>query len=84
MIRLTCARVPAGEFGRQRGSEQVGFWRKLLAHPSYGDAFWKIRPVDKILAAQPLSALPAGCIVCGIKRIAMALIVVYKALKTKR
>ncbi len=43
----------AGELGRQRGLEQVGFWRKLLAHPGY-DAFWKDQAVDKILAAQPL------------------------------
>src|SRR3989440_223041 len=28
----------AGELGRRRGLEQVGFWRKLLEHPSY-DAF---------------------------------------------
>jgi putative CocE/NonD family hydrolase len=43
----------AGELGRRRGLEQVGFWRKLLAHPSY-DAFWQDQAVDKILAAQPL------------------------------
>jgi putative CocE/NonD family hydrolase len=43
----------AGELGRQRGLEQVGFWRKLLEHPSY-DAFWREQAVDKILAAQPL------------------------------
>jgi len=28
----------AGELGRRHGLEQVGFWRKVLAHPSY-DAF---------------------------------------------
>jgi putative CocE/NonD family hydrolase len=43
----------AGELGRQRGLEQVGFWRKLLEHPNY-DAFWREQAVDKILAAQPL------------------------------
>jgi putative CocE/NonD family hydrolase len=43
----------AGELGRRRGLEQVGFWRKLLEHPSY-DAFWQDQAVDKILAAQPL------------------------------
>jgi hypothetical protein len=43
----------AGELGRRRGLEQVGFWRKLLEHPSY-DAFWQAQAVDKILAAQPL------------------------------
>src|SRR6202158_2155898 len=43
----------AGELGRQHGIEQVGFWRKLLEHPSY-DAFWQEQAMDKILAAQPL------------------------------
>ena len=42
----------AGELGRRRGLEQVGFWRKLLEHPSY-DAYWRDQAVDKILAAQP-------------------------------
>ncbi len=43
----------AGELGRLRGLEQVGFWRKLLEHPTY-DAFWREQAMDKILAAQPL------------------------------
>jgi uncharacterized protein len=43
----------AGELGRQRGLGQIGFWRKLLEHPSY-DAFWRDQAVDKVLAAQPL------------------------------
>jgi hypothetical protein len=43
----------AGELGRRHGLEQIGFWRKLLAHPSY-DAFWRDQAVDKLLAAQPL------------------------------
>jgi putative CocE/NonD family hydrolase len=43
----------AGELGRQRGLEQVGFWRKLLAHPSY-DAFWQEQAVDRVLADAPL------------------------------
>ncbi len=43
----------AGELGRRRGLEQVGFWKKLLDHPSY-DSFWREQAVDKILAAQPL------------------------------
>jgi putative CocE/NonD family hydrolase len=43
----------AGELGRRHGLEQVGFWRKILEHPSY-DAFWSDQAVDKILAAQPL------------------------------
>jgi putative CocE/NonD family hydrolase len=43
----------AGELGRRRGLEQVGFWRKILAHPTY-DAFWRDQAMDKVLAAQPL------------------------------
>jgi len=43
----------AGELGRRHGLEQMGFWRKILEHPSY-DAFWQEQAMDKILAAQPL------------------------------
>jgi putative CocE/NonD family hydrolase len=43
----------AGELGRRHGLEQMGFWRKLLEHPSY-DAWWQDQAMDKILAAQPL------------------------------
>jgi len=43
----------AGELGRIRGLEQVGFWQKILQHPAY-DAFWRDQAMDKILAAQPL------------------------------
>jgi len=44
----------AGEMGRRHGMEQLGFWRKILAHPSY-DAFWRDQAVDRILAAEPLT-----------------------------
>jgi len=43
----------AGELGRRHGLEQMGFWRKILDHPSY-DSFWRDQAVDKILAGQPL------------------------------
>ena len=43
----------AGELGRRHGLEQMGFWRKILEHPSY-DPFWQQQAMDKILAAQPL------------------------------
>jgi uncharacterized protein len=43
----------AGELARRRGLEQVGFWRKILEHPSY-DAFWQEQAMDKVLAAEPL------------------------------
>ncbi|HKC71519.1 MAG TPA: CocE/NonD family hydrolase, partial [Terriglobales bacterium] len=43
----------AGELGRRHGLEQVGFWRKILEHPSY-DSWWREQAMDRILAAQPL------------------------------
>lgn len=43
----------AGELGRIHGLAQVGFWRKLIEHPSY-DAFWQDQAMDKILAREPL------------------------------
>ncbi|HSE22227.1 MAG TPA: CocE/NonD family hydrolase [Pyrinomonadaceae bacterium] len=43
----------AGELGRLRGLEQVGFWRRILEHPAY-DSYWREQAVDKLLAAQPL------------------------------
>jgi putative CocE/NonD family hydrolase len=43
----------AGELGRQHGLEQVGFWRRILEHPSY-DAYWQEQAVDKLLAKEPL------------------------------
>jgi uncharacterized protein len=46
--------VSAGELGRRRGLEQVGFWRKLLEHPAY-DAFWRDQAVDRILGGLPLN-----------------------------
>jgi len=44
----------AGELGRRRGLEQLGFWRKILEHPAY-DAFWRDQAVDRALAAQPVT-----------------------------
>jgi uncharacterized protein len=43
----------AGDLGRSHGLDQVGFWRKLIAHPAY-DSFWQDQAMDKILAEQPL------------------------------
>ncbi|HVK14266.1 MAG TPA: CocE/NonD family hydrolase [Gemmataceae bacterium] len=43
----------AGELGRRRGMEQLGFWKKLVEHPTY-DAFWRDQAVDKLLAKQQL------------------------------
>ena len=43
----------AGELGRRHGLDQVGFWRKIIEHPSY-DAFWRDQAMDKVLGALPL------------------------------
>ena len=45
--------VSAGEIGKRRGMEQLGFWRKLLEHPAY-DAFWQDQAMDRVLAARQL------------------------------
>jgi len=50
---LYMAAGSAGELGRRHGMEQVGFWRKILAHPAY-DAFWRDQAMDRVLAAEPL------------------------------
>jgi putative CocE/NonD family hydrolase len=44
----------AGELAQRHGLEQLGFWRKLLDHPSY-DAFWRDQAMDKVLGSRPLS-----------------------------
>jgi putative CocE/NonD family hydrolase len=45
--------VSAGELGRRRGLDQLGFWNKLTEHPGY-DEFWREQAVDKLLAKRPL------------------------------
>jgi putative CocE/NonD family hydrolase len=46
--------VSAGELGRRRGLEQIGFWNKVIEHPAY-DSFWSDQAVDRVLAAEPLT-----------------------------
>jgi putative CocE/NonD family hydrolase len=43
----------AGEMAKQHGLEQMGFWRKIIEHPSY-DSFWQDQAMDKLLAKEPL------------------------------
>ncbi|HET7569494.1 MAG TPA: CocE/NonD family hydrolase [Gammaproteobacteria bacterium] len=43
----------AGAVARNHGMKQLGFWRKIVAHPAY-DEFWQSQAMDKILAKQPL------------------------------
>jgi uncharacterized protein len=72
----------AGELGRLRGLEQVGFWRKILEHTTY-DAYWRDQAVDRILAAQPLKV--AVMLVDGLwdQEDIYGAIAVYKAIKPK-
>src|ERR1035438_647738 len=44
----------AGELAKERGMEQIGFWKKLTEHPAY-DNFWSEQAVDKLLAKEPLT-----------------------------
>jgi uncharacterized protein len=43
----------AGELGRRRGLDQIGFWQKITEHPAY-DTFWRDQAVDQVLAKLPL------------------------------
>ncbi|MEO8036502.1 MAG: CocE/NonD family hydrolase, partial [Acidobacteriota bacterium] len=72
----------AGELGRRRGLEQVGFWRKLLEHPSY-DAYWRDQAVDRVLAAQPLNVPVMLVHSLWDQEDIYGAIAVYKAIKPK-
>jgi putative CocE/NonD family hydrolase len=72
----------AGELGRRRGLDQVGFWRKILEHPSY-DSFWRDQAVDKILAAQPLNVPVMLVDSLWDQEDIYGAIAVYKAIKPK-
>jgi len=72
----------AGELGRLHGLEQVGFWRKILEHPSY-DAFWRDQAVDRILAAEPLKVPVMLVDSLWDQEDIYGAIAVYKAIKPK-
>jgi putative CocE/NonD family hydrolase len=72
----------AGELGRRHGLEQVGFWRKLLDHPSY-DAFWRGQAVDQILASQPVTVPVMLVHSLWDQEDIYGAIAVYKAIKRK-
>jgi hypothetical protein len=72
----------AGELGRRRGLEQVGFWRKLLEHPSY-DAFWRDQALDHVLASQPLKVPVMLVHSLWDQEDIYGAIAVYKAIKPK-
>src|SRR6516165_11197612 len=72
----------AGELGKLHGLEQVGFWRKVLEHPSY-DAFWRDQAVDKLLAAQPIKTPVMLVHSLWDQEDIYGAIAVYKAIKPK-
>ncbi|HXY16533.1 MAG TPA: CocE/NonD family hydrolase [Terriglobales bacterium] len=74
--------VSAGELGRRHGLEQVGFWPKLLQHPSY-DEFWRDQAVDRILAGQPLKVPVMLVHSLWDQEDIYGAIAVYKAIKPK-
>ena len=72
----------AGELGRRHGLEQVGFWRKILEHPSY-DAFWRDQAVDQILAREPIKVPTMLVDSLWDQEDIYGAIAVYKAIKPK-
>ncbi|MBS1834094.1 MAG: CocE/NonD family hydrolase [Acidobacteria bacterium] len=72
----------AGELGRQRGMNQVGFWRKIVEHPSY-DAWWRDQAVDKVLAKEPLKVPTMIVHSLWDQEDIYGAIAVYKAVKPK-
>ena len=72
----------AGELGRMHGLEQVGFWQKILDHPSY-DSFWQQQAMDKIIAAQPLKVSMMLVDSLWDQEDIYGAIAVYKAVKPK-
>jgi putative CocE/NonD family hydrolase len=39
-------------FALANGFEQLGWWKKIAAHPAY-DAFWQAQALDRLVAARP-------------------------------
>jgi len=72
----------AGALGKRHGLEQVGFWNKILAHPSY-DAWWQQQAMDKILATQPVSVPVMLVHSLWDQEDIYGAIAVYKAIKPK-
>jgi len=44
----------AGGFAREKGLDQLPFWRKVSEHPAY-DGYWQDQALDRILGAEPLT-----------------------------
>jgi hypothetical protein len=72
----------AGALGKLHGLDQVGFWTKILAHPSY-DSWWQQQAMDKILAAQPVGVPVMLVHSLWDQEDIYGAIAVYKAIKPK-
>jgi len=72
----------AGELGRRRGLEQLGFWQKITEHAAY-DAFWRDQAVDKLLAKEPLNVPVMLVHSLWDQEDIYGAIAVYKAIKPK-
>jgi uncharacterized protein len=72
----------AGELGRRHGMDQIGFWKKILEHPSY-DEYWRDQAMDHILAAEPLQVPVMLVDSLWDQEDIYGAIAVYKAIKPK-
>ncbi|HTR01953.1 MAG TPA: CocE/NonD family hydrolase [Thermoanaerobaculia bacterium] len=72
----------AGDLGKVHALEQVGFWRRILEHPSY-DAYWQDQAVDKLLAKEPLKVPVMLVHSLWDQEDIYGAIAVYKAIKPK-
>jgi putative CocE/NonD family hydrolase len=72
----------AGALAQRHGLEPLGFWRKLVAHPSY-DAFWREQAMDRVLAEQPLKVPVMLVHSLWDQEDIYGAIAVYKAIKPK-
>jgi putative CocE/NonD family hydrolase len=72
----------AGALAHQHGMEPLGFWQKVLAHPSY-DSFWSDQAVDKLLAKEPLKVPVMLVHSLWDQEDIYGAIAVYKAIKPK-
>ncbi|WP_251106667.1 CocE/NonD family hydrolase [Alloacidobacterium dinghuense] len=72
----------AGELGKQRKMDQIGFWTKVTGHPAY-DSFWSDQAVDRILANEPTTVPTMLVASLWDQEDIYGAIAVYKALEPK-
>jgi len=72
----------AGELGRQRNMDQIGFWYKVTKHPAY-DSFWSEQAMDKVLAKEPVTVPTMIVDSLWDQEDIYGAIAIYKAIKPK-